>query len=314
MPKIIWVMGARGFVGGHVARAAADRGHVVLGLGHGAWLPDEAAAAGVSRWVNGEIDDANLDGLAEHGLPDGIIHCAGGSSVGVSLAAPFEDYSRSVTSTARLLEWLRRRAPQCGLVLASSAAVYGGGAPEGIAESADCQPASPYGTHKLAAEVLVRGAVRSFGTRAAIIRPFSLYGEELRKQLIWDICQKLRLRPDGLQLGGSGAELRDFVHVSDAAAFFINVLDQLWSQPAGLVVVNCGSGRARTIREAASAVCEAWGAPFEPTFSGGERAGDPVHLVAKADHAMSLGFRESVAFEDGLRRYVTWFKQRYPSR
>lgn len=313
MSKVIWVMGARGFVGSHVARAAADRGHVVLGLGHGAWLADEAAAAGVSWWINGEIDDANLDGLAERGLPDGIIHCAGGSSVGVSLAAPFEDYSRSVTSTARLLEWLRRRAPRCGFVLASSAAVYGGGAPEGISESADCRPASPYGTHKLAAEVLVRGAARSFGTRAAIIRPFSLYGEELRKQLIWDICQKLRARPDGLLLGGSGAELRDFVHVGDAARFFVAVLERLWQQPDELITVNCGSGRARSIREVASLVCAAWQLPFGPSFSGGERAGDPVHLVADDRHARGLGFRDALAFDDGLRRYVAWFRHRYPS-
>lgn len=313
MPNMIWIMGARGFVGAHVARAAADRGHRVLGLGHGTWLADEAAAAGVSLWVNGEIDDANLDGLAESGLPDGIIHCAGGSSVGMSLAAPFEDYSRSVTSTARLLEWLRRRAPRCCFVLASSAAVYGGGAPEGIGETAPCLPASPYGTHKLAAEVLVRGAVRSFATRAAIIRPFSLYGEELRKQLLWDICQKLRLRPDSLLLGGSGAELRDFVHVSDAATFFVDVLERLWEQPSGLIAVNCGSGRARTVRDVASEVCAAWKLPFSPSFSGGGRAGDPVHLVADATQAISLGFRESLTFEEGVRRYVSWFQRRYPS-
>jgi len=306
-------MGAKGFVGSHVARVSADRGYVVRGLGHGAWLAEDAAAAGVSTWVNGEIDDANLDGLAEFGLPDGIIHCAGGSSVSVSLAAPFEDYSRSVTSTARLLEWLRRRAPRCGFVLASSAAVYGGGAPEGIAESAECLPASPYGTHKLAAEVLVRGAARSFGTSAAIVRPFSLYGEGLRKQLIWDICQKLRLRPRGLLLGGSGSELRDFVHVTDAAAFFVAVLERLWFRPDGLIAVNCGSGRARSIRDVANLVCEAWDLPYSPSFSGGERVGDPVHLVADAGLARSLGFMDSVPLETGLRRYVSWFQNRYPS-
>lgn len=312
MSKTVWVMGARGFVGTHVARTAADRGYSVRGLGHGAWAANEAAAAGVSMWINGDIDDANLDGMAELGLPDGIIHCAGGSSVGASLAAPFEDYSRSVTSTARLLEWLRRRAPRCVFVLVSSAAVYGGGAPEGILESADCLPASPYGAHKLAAEVLVRGAVRSFGTQAAIIRPFSLYGEELRKQLIWDICQRLSLRPDGLLLGGSGTELRDFVHVTDAARFFVTVLERLWQQAGGLMLVNCGTGRARSIREVAMAICEAWHVPFGPSFTGGERAGDPTHLVADASHARNLGFRESLAFEEGVRRYVSWFRRRYP--
>ena len=159
----------------------------------------------------------------------------------------------------------------------------------------------------------MRGAVRSFGTRAAIIRPFSLYGEGLRKQLIWDICQKLRTRPDRLLLGGSGAELRDFVHVGDAAAFFVGVLERLWRQPDELITVNCGSGRARTIREVAEAVGRAWSLPFTPTFSGGERAGDPVHLVADATGARQLGFRDALAFDEGLRRYVAWFHRHYPS-
>lgn len=313
MSKTIWVMGARGFVGSQVARCAAARGHLVLGLGHGAWLPDDAAASGVSVWVNGEIDDANLDGLAAHGLPDGIIHCAGGSSVGISIAAPFEDYSRSVTSTARLLEWLRRRAPACRFVLASSAAVYGGGPASGIAESAACSPASPYGAHKLAAEVLVRGAARAFGMRAGIVRPFSLYGEELRKQLIWDICQKLRLQPEALTLGGSGEELRDFVHVADAAAFFVDLFERLDDSESGVITVNCGTGVARSIRQIAETVCSAWSLSAAPRFSGSERAGDPVHLVADATAASEFGFVPSVNFEVGIRCYVDWFRSRYPA-
>lgn len=312
MSKTIWVMGARGFVGSQVARCAATRGYVVLGLGHGAWLPDDAAASGVSVWVNGEIDDANLDGLAAHGLPDGIIHCAGGSSVGVSMAAPFEDYSRSVTSTARLLEWLRRRAPACRFVLASSAAVYGGGSAAGIVESAACSPASPYGAHKLAAEVLVRGAARAFGTRAGIVRPFSLYGEKLRKQLIWDICQKLRQQPEALMLGGSGEELRDFVHVADAAAFFVHVLERLHDEDGDVITVNCGTGTARSIRQIAETVCSAWSQVAVPRFSGSERAGNPVHLVADATVARGLGFAPAMNFDEGIRCYVEWFRSQYP--
>ena len=50
---------------------------------------------------------------------------AGGSSVGLSIAQPLEDFSRTVSSTARLLEWLRSAAPDCRLIVASSAAGYG---------------------------------------------------------------------------------------------------------------------------------------------------------------------------------------------
>ncbi|MES2883673.1 MAG: NAD(P)-dependent oxidoreductase [Pseudomonadota bacterium] len=314
-PKTIWVMGARGFVGSHVARAAAASGYRVLGLGHGAWLPDDAAAWGVEHWRNGEVDEINLDLLAtESGLPDGIFHCAGGSSVGVSLQAPYEDYSRSVTSTARLLEWQRRRAPHCRFVLASSAAVYGSGHVGAIVEQATGIPASPYGTHKLAAEVLVRGAQRSFGLKVGIIRPFSLYGETLRKQLIWDICTKLNRDASSLALGGTGEELRDFIHVVDAAAFFVKVFEQLEDfVQGGFITVNCGTGAAQSIRQIAESVIGAWGQVTRLRFDHQGRAGDPAHLVADVGYARELGLLPRIAFADGVARTVEWFRREHPA-
>ena len=313
MPNTVWVMGARGFVGRHVARAAAASGYRVLGLGHGAWLPDDAAASGVQHWRNGEVDESNLDLLAaESGVPDGIFHCAGGSSVGVSLQAPFEDYSRSVTSTARLLEWQRRHAPACRFVLASSAAVYGSGHVGAIGEQAGGIPASPYGTHKLAAEVLVRGAQRSFGLRVGIVRPFSLYGEMLRKQLIWDICTKLNRDASTLALGGTGKELRDFIHVADAAAFFVKVFEQLKNaQQGGFITVNCGTGVGQSICQIAETVITAWGEATTLRFDQQGRIGDPTHLVADAGFARELGLVPSIGFAEGVARTVEWFRREY---
>ncbi len=53
----------------------------------------EARQLGLRSWINGEIDAANLNALAAaHGLPTRVFHLAGGSSVGVSIERPFEDF------------------------------------------------------------------------------------------------------------------------------------------------------------------------------------------------------------------------------
>ena len=133
----VWITGANGFIGRYLARELADAGHAVDGIGHGAMEESEKQRLGLLRWVNGEIDAANLNALAaEQGLPSTIFHLAGGSSVGLSIALPFEDFSRTVASTARLLEWMRGSAPQTRLIVASSAAVYGADHGGPIAEDA----------------------------------------------------------------------------------------------------------------------------------------------------------------------------------
>src|SRR5690349_3312310 len=105
---MVWITGANGFIGRYLARALADAGHVIHGIGHGAIHDADRMRLGLKTWLNGEIDAANLNAIARaHGPPSKIFHLAGGSSVGLSIAQPFEDFSRTVTSTARLLEWLR---------------------------------------------------------------------------------------------------------------------------------------------------------------------------------------------------------------
>ena len=122
----VWITGANGFIGRYLTRELADAGHTVHGIGHGAIADAAKQRLGLSMWLNGEIDAANLNALATGSeLPSTIFHLAGGSSVGLSIAQPFEDFSRTVASTARLLEWLRGSAPECRLIVASSAAVYG---------------------------------------------------------------------------------------------------------------------------------------------------------------------------------------------
>jgi len=305
----IWITGGKGFIGRHLAKSFSEKGNIVFGIGHGSWLANDAKEWGFSGWFDGEIDASNLSKLMQiSGAPRIVYHLAGGSSVGSSFQKPYEDFSRTVESSARLFEWLRLNAPEVRVVSVSSAAIYGAGHAGLITEDTVISPYSPYGIHKSMMESLCHSYASNFGLRVAVVRLFSVYGVGLEKQLIWDLCNKLaQTGTEPVMLGGSGNELRDWLHVYDAVAL-------LWLAGTmcdeSCVTINGGTGIATSIREIAETVSNAWGGTSNIEFSGVVRKGDPHSLVANCDLVSQLGFKPKVMLSEGIYETVLWFKSR----
>jgi UDP-glucose 4-epimerase len=303
----VWVTGGNGFIGRHLTRVLAEVGETVHGLGHGAIQEPERERLGMRHWLNGEIESANLNALAHHaGLPSTIFHLAGGSSVGVSIEQPYEDFARTVCSTARLLEWMRLFARDSRLVVASSAAVYGANHSGPISEDAETLPMSPYGQHKLMMEQLCRSFAITFGLQSTVVRLFSVYGKDLRKQLLWDICSRMLRDEWTLVLGGTGAEVRDWIDVRDATRLLATIARS--PQQENYRIINGGSGVAMTVADVARTVVKNWGKGVSVRFSGTSRAGDPFSLVADPMKLRQLPFSWQIPPEQGIADYVSWFK------
>lgn len=304
----VWITGAAGFMGRYLARALADAGHVVHGIGHGALTDSEKQRLGLRTWLNGEIDANNLNALAAHGLPSKVFHLAGGSSVGLSIAQPLEDFSRNVASTARLLEWLRKSSPESLVVAVSSAAVYGADHHDPISERAAPAPMSPYGAHKLMMEQLCQSYAMTFGMRTLVARLFSVYGPELRKQLLWDVCSRLQQDGQTLVLGGTGAETRDWTDVRDIARLLTTIAEL--PQPEKFRIINGGSGRGTSVAEITGMLVRNWGNDVAVRYSGVVRPGDPPSLLADDAVLRRLPFVWQISLEQGIADYVKWFKGR----
>jgi UDP-glucose 4-epimerase len=305
----VWITGANGFMGRYLARELADRGQAVHGIGHGALTDFEKQRLGLRTWLNGEIDATNLNALAaENGLPSKVFHLAGGSSVGLSIVQPFEDFSRTVASTARLLEWLRGSSPDSLIIVASSAAVYGADHHGPISESAAPAPVSPYGRHKFMMEQLCQSYAVTFGIRTLVARLFSVYGSGLRKQLLWDVCSRLHQDGHTLLIGGTGAEIRDWTDVRDVVRLLTTIAEL--PQPEKFRIINGGSGLGTSVAEIASTLVKNWDTEVAVRYSGTVRPGDPSSLLADDTLLRQLPFNWQISLDRGIADYVKWFKGR----
>lgn len=110
-----------------------------------------------------------------------------------------------------------------------------------------------------------------------------------------------------MTLGGTGQELRDWLHVEDAAALLLAA-----AQAAGpqCPVFNGGTGIGTPITQIGRALADAWDRPELPlAFTGQSRAGDPVTLVADVSQARAqLGWQARIGWADGVQDYVRWFR------
>lgn len=294
------VMGANGAIGRHAVAHLKQVGWTVGGLGHGpvTWVGE----CSIDCWTAGDVSPENLDVLSERlGTPDLVINLAGGSAVGPSLSMPLGDFDRNVTATMRLLNWMLTNSPAARLVAVSSAAVYGDRHSAPISEDSTLFPLSPYGHHKLMMEQAVQYWGEIFGIRSVIVRPFSVFGVGLQKQLVFDLCSRLSKAPPTLVLSGTGAEMRDWISIQETARLIVSLADYASAEAP---VFNLCTGYGRTVSELASLIAQVWGHQTRIEFDGVSRRGDPRYLVGSIARLQSVGLQSQVSLQEELASVV----------
>lgn len=300
--KTILITGVAGFIGRYVARYFSKQGYKVIGTDNSP--PENAPISYLSVYQPLQLPDPSFNNLLQTHQPHTLIHCAGRASVALSVVEPNSDFYSNTLLTFNILDSLRLNAPNCKFIYLSSAAVYGNPSRLPIDESHPVEPISPYGFHKLQSEQLCLEFARVYGQPTASIRIFSAYGAGLRRQVMWDICQKA-ISHESLMLQGNGNESRDFIHALDIARALSVVSDRAQMQGE---VYNLGSGREITIVELANMVLKSLGKSYSPQFNGVVPTGNPLNWKADITKMRSIGFIPNIKLEDGINSFVTWCK------
>lgn len=298
--KSVVITGVAGFLGRYAARQFSMEGWRVIGLDDVA--PHNVALGEGARYIRMKLPAPGFNELLRAERPDALVHCAGSASVPLSVADPAPDFHANTVLTFELLDALRKDAPGCRMLLLSSAAVYGEPASMPVQEEATIAPLSPYGFHKRQCELLCEEFSCVYGLKSASVRIFSAYGPGLRRQVIWDICQKA-LGAGGVRLHGTGNESRDFIHAADIARALVLITNRA---PAHGEIYNLATGRETTIAELASLLIRALGRSCVPEFDGVNPSGNPLRWQADVTRLTGLGFFPDCSLEKGLEEVAAW--------
>lgn len=292
------VLGSEGFIGSNAVRYFSSQGYRVTKADiHLKDAPDYFL-------INAELPSFN-DIFTEREY-DVCINATGAANVQLSFSHPDVDHTLNVSNVFHILNSIRKYNPACKFINLSSAAVYGNPTEIPIRETTPVGPLSPYGMHKLYSEQICREFHDFFGIQTVSLRIFSAYGEGLRKQLFWDLYQKIKEAKDVVELFGTGRESRDFIYIRDVVVAIGCVVQNATFDGS---VINIASGVESTIEYAAHCFIKALGKDIAVRFTRNNKIGDPLNWRTDIRLLTSLGFSNRYSLAEGINNYVKWLKE-----
>ena len=349
----VLVTGAAGFIGSHIVDALIADGHDVVAFDSlmesvHSDLPDYINPA--ATLVTADLRDA---GALDRWVPgiDAVSHQAAMVGLETSFADAPQYVSHNGVGTAALLSSLDAAGFEGRLVLASSMVVYGEGAyecrehgdvripprraedlkagrfdppcplcgeslrPAVVEEDRPVEPRNVYAATKLHQETLcaVFGRVRRVPVTA--LRYHNVYGDRMPFNTpyagVASIFRSALEREEAPRVFEDGRQVRDFISVEDVARANVMALTAL-EPPEG--AFNIATGEPHSVGEMATALADAMDGPT-PVVTGEWRTGDVRHVFASPKHAeKTFGWRATVAFSDGMKRFATQAPRGAPKR
>jgi CDP-paratose 2-epimerase len=335
----VLITGGCGFIGCNLADALARRGEKIIAF-------DNLSRAGVrenAQWLKSQHGD--LVSIVTGDVRDSIsvievvrsaravMHLAGQVAVTGSLQDPVDDFETNARGTLNALEAIRLHNPSAPMIFASTNKVYGRLMADGqikqagrrhvpadprlaagVAEDAPLDFYSPYGCSKGAADQYVRDYARVYGLNTVVLRMSCIYGPRQfgTEDQGWLAHFMLRsVLGEPLTIFGDGLQVRDALHVSDAARAWIALLDNINSVRGRVFNLGGGVDNAVSLLELIDEVAQMRGVP--PSFSFDEwRPGDQPWYVSRIDSiASAVGWKPQVPLRQGLRSLLDWLEGRF---
>jgi nucleoside-diphosphate-sugar epimerase len=300
--KRVLLTGARGFVGRHAAEPLRERGFDV----HAVTSRAGAGEPGVT-WHRADLLDARqVEPLLAGVRPSHLLHLAWFVEHGRFWDAPVNVawVAASLQLAGAFLRHGGRR-----LVIAGTCAEYDWSG--GVCDEADTLtvPGTLYGAAKLSVWTALNVLAPRTGLSAATGRLFHLYGpDESPGRLVPAVVRSLLA---GRETPCSdGTQVRDFLHVQDAAAGLVALLDSNVTGP-----VNVASGDAVEVRQVIRTLAGLMDREHLVKFGAlPQRAGDPPVLVAHTTRLRDeVGWAPALTLEGGLAATVAWWRAHEPT-
>lgn len=208
----VLVIGGSGFLGSHVADTLTNLGFevTILDIKRSKWLNSK------QKMLTYDTKDFNLNDLIkDYSI---VYNFAGIADIAEAKKNPIRTMQENVISLMYVLEAIKK-AKVKRFVYASTMYVYS-------------NQGSFYKTSKQAAELIIETYAKEFGINYTFLRYGSLYGPRAQK---WNGINKFitQIMKHGVfEYSGTGKEMREYIHVNDAARLSVDILDQKFQNTA----------------------------------------------------------------------------------
>ena len=329
----VLITGAAGFIGFALARRLLEAGRAVVGVDSISDYYDPALKKArlavlneFDRFGFHKVDIAErraVERIFAEGEFGPVVHLAAQAGVRYSLQNPHAYLDANLAGFLNVLEGCRHR--KTGhLVFASSSSVYGGNTrlPFSVHDNVD-HPISLYAATKKANELMAHAYSHLYGLPATGLRFFTVYGPWGRPDMAMCIFAKAISEGQPIKLFNRGKMRRDFTYIDDVIEAVDRIIAKIpvktelrstdnldpSTSSASWRIYNLGNNRAVEVPQVVTLLEQEFGrkakvelVPMQP--------GDVPETRAEIDDLMrDVGFRPATAIEDGVRKFVAWYRE-----
>ncbi len=234
---------------------------------------------------------------------DTVVHLAAQPGVRLSLEQPQLYMDINVNGTLNTLEAARDSRVE-KFIFGSSSSVYGDSGVIPFSEDGPLNPISPYGVSKRTGELLCRNWNYLYGLNAAMLRFFTVYGPRQRPDMAIHKFVRKVINGETIRLFGDGSSRRDYTFVSDIVDGILAVIDRNF----GVETYNLGDSSPVELSRLISTIESAVGRKAVIEYLPDQPGDPPVTYADISRAAERLGYSPKVGIEEGISRFVDWFR------
>ena len=329
------VTGAAGFIGHNLSKRLLENGRTVVGLDNlNDYYDPGLKKARLAQLLEFErFSHAHFD-MADRGLMeklfieeqfDAVVNLAAQAGVRYSLINPHSYADTNIIGFLNVLEGCRHNQVK-HLLYASSSSVYGANTsmPFSVHDNVD-HPVSLYAASKKANELMAHSYSHLYGLPCTGLRFFTVYGPWGRPDMALFLFTKAILEDRPIDVFNNGNMERDFTYIDDIVEGVYRVIDHVpqpnpaWNSdspdPATSYcpyrIYNIGNNNKEKLMRYIEVLEDCLGKKAEKNFLPLQDGDVPATYANVDDLVRDMGFKPDTAIEDGIKKFVEWYKDYY---